>query len=289
MLQKSAGTIEFDRYRVAYRLYGEGHAQIVCLSGAKQTISAWKSFVRRFQSDYQVLVFDMPGQGRSEVLQGEAGLDLDEQIAVIAHMLERFPHSGPRHVVGGSWGSILAAVFAARYPTVFERVILGSFGTRANPVLETVIEDVRRLIDEGRAADIAPMMIERFGQYIPEPLKRQILKQFDTMSPAHFQALYEHSLLATRMEDLNRFVDLADIQAETLVLMGQFDTIMDVFDSRKAAGRIPRSRFQVVKNAGHFLHWENESILEIYAAFLASGLSEAGTSPELNMLPAGKQ
>ncbi len=285
-MQKTAGTIEFDRYRVAYRCYGQGAAQIICLSGAKQTISAWKSFVKHFQADHQVLVFDMPGQGRSEVLYGDAGLDLDEQIAVIAQLLDAFPHAGPRYLVGGSWGSILAAVYAARYPNACSKVILGSFGTRANPVLESVIEDVRGLIDAGRSRDIAPMMIERFGQYIPERLKQQILNQFDNMSAAHFQALYEHSLLATRMQDLNRFVDLADIQAETLVVMGQFDTIMDIFDSKKAAARIPRSRFQLVKNTGHFLHWENEAILEIYAEFLKHGLADETQQSSSRALPA---
>ncbi|MDX1453193.1 MAG: alpha/beta hydrolase [Oleiphilaceae bacterium] len=274
-MYKTAGQLEFDRYRVSYRCYGNGPAQIVCLSGAKQTISAWKSFVRRFQSDYQVLVFDMPGQGRSEILQGKPGLDLDEQIDVLHHMVQTFDFDGPRIIVGGSWGSILAATYAARYPQVFSKAALGSFGTKANPVLESVIEDVRRLIDEGRAKDIAPMMIERFGQYIPEHLKQQIIKQFDHMSEAHFQALYEHSLLATRMEDLHKHVDLTAIEAETLVLMGQYDTIMDLFDSRRAAEMIPRCRYQLVKKVGHFLHWEREELLELYADFFENGLSHA--------------
>lgn len=288
-MQKMAGHIEFDRYRVAYRCYGNRaddnvgkapRAQILCLSGAKQTISAWKSFVNRFRNDYQILVFDMPGQGRSEILSGNPGLDLDEQIAVIHHMLGEFPFSGERYICGGSWGSILAATYAARYPDMFQRAILGSFGTRANPVLQSVIEDVRTLIDAGRSADIAPMMIERFGQHIPDHFQKQILKQFAHMSEAHFKALYEHSLLATRLKDLHQHVDFSQIRAETLVIMGQLDTIMDLFDSRKAAGIIPRSRYQLVKNTGHFLHWEREEILDIYAEFLDCGLAGEGALAE---------
>ncbi len=274
-MKKTSGEIEFQRFRIPYRIYGDAPRTILCLSGAKQTMSAWKSFISYFLPDYRVIVFDMPGQGRSEILSGSPRVSLEEQVAVVNQIVEaaRLDQDAFTAIAGASWGAVLAAAYLDRYPEVFERALLGSFGTKPNMVLKSVIKQVQQLIEAGRAKDIAPMMLEQFGQYIPENLKRQILSQFDRMSDAQFRSFYEHSVHVTELEDLNHYVQLENIQAHTLVIMGQFDTIMDLFDTRKAAEMIPNGEYHLVKGAGHFLHWEKESILDVYRDFLERDMS----------------
>ncbi|MFT7185243.1 MAG: pimeloyl-ACP methyl ester carboxylesterase [Pseudohongiellaceae bacterium] len=268
-MEKVSGELHYDRFIVPYRKYGTAKKAIVCLSGAKQTMSAWRSFISYFHHEYSVVVFDMPGQGRAQIISGAAGVPLDEQVNVLHHIvLDAFDDSVvEKYVFGGSWGSIVAAAYAERHPDVFDRVILGSFGTKPNMVLSSIIDQVQVMIGEGCEKDIAPMMIEKFGQYIPEILKRQIIAQFDKMTEAQFQSFYEHSVFVTQMGDLKTLVNLKNIQAPTLVVMGQYDTIMDLFDTRKATKLIPNGEFLLIKGAGHFLHWEKEQILSVYAEF----------------------
>ena len=90
------------------------------------------------------------------------------------------------------------------------------------------------------------------------------MSQFEAMSEQHYQSLYEHAVFVTEMADLNDYVELSKITVPTLVIMGQFDTIMDLFDAKKAAAKIPQGQYRVVKGAGHFLHWEREDILDLY-------------------------
>ncbi len=275
-MHKASGVLEYSRFLIPYRVYGQQEKVIVCVSGAKQTMSAWRSFISYFSKDYRVVVFDMPGQGRSEILRGSAGVPLEEQVDVLHNLLAHLEiqNCSQRYLIGGSWGAIVSAVYAELYPDTFHRLILGSFGTKPNSVLSTIIDEVQLYIQEGRGAEIAPMMIERFGQYIPDTLKRQIISQFNNMSEQQFQSFYEHSVFVTKLGDLKEYMNLDLIKVPTLVVMGQFDTIMDLFDTKKATQLIPHGEFRLVKGVGHFLHWEQPDILPIYASFLAEDIVE---------------
>jgi len=268
-MEKVSGELSCDRFVVPYRKYGSANKVIVCISGAKQTMSAWRSFISYFHHEYSVVVFDMPGQGRAKIISGSAGVSLNEQIDVLNQIVLGVLDNTvvEKYVFGGSWGSIVAAAYAERHPDVFDKVILGSFGTKPNVVLSSIIEQVQMMIGEGCEKDIAPMMIDKFGQYIPEILKRQIISQFDKMTEAQFQSFYEHSVFVTQMGDLKELVNLKNIRVPTLVVMGQYDTIMDLFDTRKATQLIPNGEFLLIKGAGHFLHWEKEQILSVYEVF----------------------
>jgi pimeloyl-ACP methyl ester carboxylesterase len=74
-------------------------------------------------------------------------------------------------------------------------------------------------------------------------------------------------VFVSQLGDLKQHMNLKLITVPTLVVMGQFDTIMDLFDTRKATKLIPAGRFQLIKGVGHFLHWEQPDILPIYEAF----------------------
>lgn len=269
-MNKVAGRLDISRFEVPYRLYGNSENLIVCISGAKQTMSAWRSFVSRFQDEFSVLVFDLPGQGRSQIKHGGAGVSLEEQVDALNQLLVKLnAHSySSRFLVGGSWGSIVAASYLDRYPGLFDKAILGSFGTKANSVLKSIIDKVQVYIEQGKGAEIAPLMIEKFGQLIPDHLKRQIISQFNDMSEEQFSSFYEHSRSVNEMGDLKRYVKLEGISIPVLVVMGQFDTIMDLFDTRNATKLLAKGEFKLIKGVGHFLHWEKPELLELYSDYL---------------------
>ncbi|WP_197473019.1 alpha/beta fold hydrolase, partial [Oleiphilus sp. HI0123] len=114
-----------------------------------------------------------------------------------------------------------------------------------------------------------------FGQLIPEHLKRQIISQFNDMSEEQYASFYEHSRSVTQMGDLKQHIELSSIAIPVLVVMGQFDTIMDLFDTRKATKMLANGEFQLVKGVGHFLHWEKPELLETYAEFFERTAEES--------------
>ncbi|MFT5396834.1 MAG: pimeloyl-ACP methyl ester carboxylesterase [Gammaproteobacteria bacterium] len=263
------GELSLDRFLVPYRIYGEAEKTIVCISGAKQTMAAWRSFVSHFVADYSVVVFDLPGQGRGKILSGSPSIAFDEQIDVLHNIINETNRNGTVILAAASWGTIISVALAARHPELVDKMILGSFGAKPNKAVIEVIREGKELFDTNNTADIAPLMIEKFGQHIPDTHKKQILEQFRGMSREQFLSFYEHCEFVEQASDIEDFIDLGNITASTLILSGEFDAILDPSDIEKASSRIPDCEFKMIPGAGHFLHWEQADILHTYSEFLS--------------------
>jgi pimeloyl-ACP methyl ester carboxylesterase len=263
------GELVIGRFLVPYRIYGEAEQTIVCISGAKQTMAAWRSFVSHFVASYSIVVFDLPGQGRASILSGAPGITFEEQIDVLHSIIKATTPDRPATLVGASWGTIVSAALAARHPELIEKMILGSFGAKPSKEIVDVIRAGQSLFDGDKTEEIAPLMIEKFGQNISESHKQQMISQFKGMSREHFLSFYEHCKFVEQATDIEDFVTLGDIKAPTLILVGEFDAIIDISDIEEASTRIPNCKFIKVPGAGHFLHWEKPEILYSYSEFLA--------------------
>ena len=263
------GELKLGRFLVPYRIYGEASKTIVCISGAKQTMAAWRSFVSHFVSDYSVVLFDLPGQGRSKIVSGEPGISFEEQIDVLHSVIQATNRNGSVNLAAASWGTIISAALAARNPELVDKMILGSFGAKPSKAVLDVIKKGQSLFDDDQTEEIAPLMIERFGQYIPDTHKKQIIEQFRGMSREQFLSFYEHCEFVEQANDIEEFIQLSDIKASTLIVSGEYDAILDQDNIADASTRIPDCEWKMIPGAGHFLHWERPDILHTYSEFLA--------------------
>ncbi len=263
------GELELGRFLIPYRIYGEAEKTIVCISGAKQTMAAWRSFVRHFIHEYSVVVFDLPGQGRATILSGAAGITFDEQVDVLHNIVKETNRNGSVILAAASWGTIISAALAARHPELVDKMILGSFGAKPSKAVIEVIRAGQKLFNANKTDDIAPLMIEKFGQHIPDTHKKQMIEQFRGMSREQFLSFYEHCEFVEQASDIGDFVELDKITASTLIVSGEYDAILDPSDIKKASTRIPDCEFKMIPGAGHFLHWEQADILHTYSEFLA--------------------
>jgi len=263
------GEINEGRFLVPYRIYGSAKKTIICVSGAKQTMAAWRSFITHFISDYSVAVFDLPGQGRSSILSGPHGVTFDEQIEVLDKIVNKTNNNMPVHLAAASWGTIISAAYAARHPDSVDKMILGSFGAKPNQNVLDLIKEGQKLFNNNQRSKVAPLMIKMFGQYIPDFYKNNIIEQFRTMSWEQCMSFYEHCEFVKKSQDIEDYIDLKNIKAPTLIVSGEYDEILDQKDVAVASSRIPDCELKTVLGAGHFLHWEREDILHTYSEFLA--------------------
>ena len=267
-LNRTKGQIHQGRFIVPYRVYGDGDTAIVCVSGAQQTMAAWRPFITRFSKTYAVVVFDLPGLGGAKILDGEPFVDLDEQVEILHRVVEEGAGERRRIVCGASWGTMVACAYAARYADQVERMILGSFGVRPNSSLRDVIREGQRLHDIGETYRAAHLILQRFGQKVNGAYRKGIIRQFKEMTPEQAMTLYHHCSFVSSCERVEDFIDLEAVRATTLIINGAEDTIIDPEDALIAGDLIPDCRSMIIENSGHFLHFERPDIMEIYEAFI---------------------
>ena len=276
-MRTGKGIIEHGRFRVPYRAYGDSPDMLLCVSGILQTMAVWRAVTRRFADRYTVLVFDMPGVGRSEILSGGAHVTVEEQLEVVHALIRHAAPRGELALAGSSWGTAIAAGYAAGNPDAVQRLILSSFGMKPNAQMQQIVEHAQELYATRNYAAGADLIIEMFGQQLGPTYKRQIALQFANLSDANADAFYEHCRNILKLGDLDAVVDLTRIRARTLIVNGAEDRIIDLDDMWVAERLIPDCECLLIDGVGHFLHFERPEILSYYEDFLHSPPAAAGS------------
>jgi len=261
------GIIEYGRFVIPYRIYNNNGPHIICLNGVQQSMAMWHTFVLRYASHYRLVLFDFPGQGKGRVVSGPIFVTLDEQVEILREVIKTTGINRNVIICSASWGGIVAMAFASRYHNDVRQLCLASLGTKAN---DTMVETIKKgfQIDPQNRQKMADILIESFGQNLPDNIKNKIVNQFQTMSQENLQAFYEHGLFVVSTKKLGDLINLSNIKAKTVLIYGENDTIIDLDDVKFLSSQIPHCEVKIVKNAGHFLHMEQEDTFNIYEDIL---------------------
>ena len=262
------GVLNTGRFEVPYRKYGNKDHLLMCVSGALQTMAIWRTVVNRFAGAFTVVIFDMPGIGRSEIKSGSAHVTVQEQLETLHALIEETHSGGELTLAGSSWGTAIAAAYAALRPDAVQHLVLSSFGMKPNAVMENIVQRALALYHQGDYAKGADLILEMFGSQIGEAYKRQIIAQFEHLNAAHAEAFYEHCANILKLGRLDEIIDLTRIKARTLIMNGAKDTIIDLEDMYVAERLIPNCETRLVDDVGHFLHFERPELLDVYAEFM---------------------
>ena len=267
-MKTAKGVLEAGRFRIPYRRYGDHPDVLLCVSGILQTMAVWRAVARRFSPHFSVIIFDMPGVGRSEILHGSAHVTVEEQLAVVHALLGHAAPRGDVTLAGSSWGTAIAAGYASLQPDAVQQLVLSSFGMKPNREMESIVAHAQELYESRNYAAGADLIIRMFGQQIGESYKRQIESQFANLSDENADAFYEHCRNILTLGRLEDTIDLTRIKARTLIVNGSEDRIIDLDDMWKAEQLIPDCECLLVDGVGHFLHFERPEILEDYEDFM---------------------
>ncbi len=268
-MKRTKGEITVGRFLIPYRLYGEGSRFLVCVNGAQQTMAAWRPVVNYFSKDYRVVLFDFPGQGRGQIISGSAVVGLDEQVEVLHQVLAAQNAPEKSIVAGASWGGVVVAAFASRFPHLVDKIVLASFGIRVNEQLVQAIREGQQLNGTATGEQVAGVIIKYFGQHLNEAFKKKMYDQFKNIKKEHLENFHAHGQLLEATKHINEVVDLRSIKAQTLIINGEMDNVMDLEDVTLAAAQIANCLVKIVPGVGHFLHNESDDVLRIYRDFLS--------------------
>jgi len=257
------------RFLIPYRIYENKGPQFICVNGVQQSMAMWQSLVARFSNNYRIVLFDFPNQGKAKILTGASDVSLDEQIEILAAVIDKTSINQDATVCAASWGGVIAIAFAEQYPDRVKRLILASLGTKPNKKMIETIKEGSSLNMKNRD-QMAHILIKSFGETLPQRIKQNIVNQFRAMKEENVQSFYEHGLFVISSKNLSDIVNLQAIKARTILLNGENDTIIDLDDVKFLASQIPDCDLKIIKGVGHFLHMENEKVLDIYEEILSS-------------------
>ena len=261
--------VELGRFLIPYRVYGHGGEILVCINGIQQSMAIWGEFVQRFSHNFTILLFDFPHQGKGRVAKGPSDVSLSEQVEILNNLIKAAGIKNKLTLISASWGGVVAASYAITHPQHIKRLILAGLGTRPNKkMVETITRGTKLPMQNRR--EIAETLISGFGQDLPLNVKAAIVSQFERMDPAALESFYRHGEFVLSAGPLSDVIDLKSINCKTILLRGENDTIIDSDDLDFLASEIPGAQVRTIKGAGHFLHLENDKLMDTYADILSS-------------------
>jgi 3-oxoadipate enol-lactonase len=224
-----------------------GQTPVVLLHVVGMDLTLWDHQVEALHHTYDVVALDLPGHGLSAELSGE--VSFSNFAAGVAQLIEGLG-AGPVHVVGISFGSMVAQTVALEYPALVRSLSLigaaGTFDEAGRAALRARANFVRT---EGIPA-VAPLSLARwftptFSQRRPDVLDRVAKILYRQQAPYH-AALWD--TIAT----LDTLPHLRTLVLPALVIVGAKDTSTPLAAAQALAEALATSDLHVVPHSAHF-------------------------------------
>ncbi|ABG95773.1 hydrolase [Rhodococcus jostii RHA1] len=213
------------------------------------------SFAPQFDvlsSSLRLLAWDAPGYGRSE--DPGRPFDLDDYADAAADVIRDRCGDAGAHVLGMSWGGVIATRLAMRHPGLVRSLLLGSstVGSGADDAAAArMLARAATLEQEGAEAFAA----ERAPRLLSGTAADDVTAKATAIMASSIR-LPGYGYAAESMAATDHTADLPKIDIPTLVLGGDEDRVTGVPASQVLAGGIPGAVFVTIRGAGHLANQE---------------------------------
>ena len=242
---------EVNGHSIAYRYAGEG-PPLVLLHGFLCDSRCWRTQLEGLSDSFRVIAWDAPGAGASS--DPPDPFTITDWAQCLAQFLDIVGIESA-HVLGLSWGGVLAQEFYRLYPARVQGLILsdtyaGWRGSLPEPASEKRLE--RCFLESSLPPEefVALWVPEFFTEGASPDLIKEMSEVVSGFHPVGFR-LMAKSLHATDTTDL-----LPDIGVPTLVLWGDDDRRSPMNIAQQLRDAIPDAELAVIANAGHVSNME---------------------------------
>jgi pimeloyl-ACP methyl ester carboxylesterase len=246
---------ECGEVRIYYEVHGQGPT-LMLISGLSGGTWSWYGQMPAFERDYQTIVFDNRGAGRSSMPPGPYRV---EQLAADALCLLDQLQVDKAYVMGLSMGGMIAQELALLASGRIRALLLGCthFGgsERIPPTPDVLI----RFLDNGGLTqeqiidkNLPFFFSRRFRTTCPDDI--EVYRQEQLSAPFQPEHALAAQLDAIRAFDACRRV--RNITVPTLVVAGTEDVLVPPENGRLLVDRIPGAELVEISGAGHALHVE---------------------------------
>jgi pimeloyl-ACP methyl ester carboxylesterase len=253
--------------QVYYEVSGAGHPLLLLHAGIADS-RMWDEQFHVFAKHFQVIRYDLRGYGRTIVQPGRFAYHEDVNGLLTFLGVER------AHLAGISFGSRIALDFALAYPEKATALVLGAPSVSGN----TPMEDVKKFVAEEEAAlergDLVGAAELNVRMWVDGPHRAP-----DQVAPAvrdRVREMQYHAFTLPVPDDVAveplappALARLAEVQAPTLIVIGDQDVAYVQATAGRLAAEIPGAEKVVLPGVAHMVSMERpEEFNRIVLEFL---------------------
>lgn len=291
LLTSAPRVLQLGDWCLHYQAYAnrsnDRRAPVLLLGGAFQSFRSFASEVDELLGEHPVILLDLPSQGGNLQLVPELSLEqLADLIAAFADELQ-LP---PLLPIGLSYGSALAALFAARHPRHCARLLLAGITAFGRPGARLLLQEGLALLAEGDNQGFAhgaltgllnPLRLQQTG--VGAVFRKALLRQIQRLSPADVERYRQNS---QRLLDFQGFHQHP--ACPTLVLAGEYDHFTQPWEHAQFAADCASASCALIHNADHLAQFEQRAACAgLYSPFLR-GEALPQRSPGSSLLARGQ-
>lgn len=229
---------------------GDSGPLLLCLHGIGSSSAAFAPQLTTMNAGFRVVAWDAPGYAKSADPQDP--LTMDDYADAAADVIRA--RGGRAHVLGVSWGGVIALRLAVRHPDLVQSLMVldSTPGSGTDPDkaagMRARADELARLGPDAFAAARAPCLVSADA---PVELVERVTA---TMAASVRLPGYAYAAEAMAATDLRG--ELHRITAPTLVLCGDKDRVTGPHSSQVLAGGLHKTAYVIVKDAGHLANQE---------------------------------
>ena len=239
---------------IAYQCVGSGPA-LVLLHGFSLDSRSWRPQIEGLSDRFTVIAWDAPGTGQSQDPPPTFGIgDWAEALAGVLDAAG----AQRAHVVGLSWGGLLAQEFYRRHPPrVMSLVVAGTYagwkGSLPAPQPEQRLEGCIKDSSLPPAQFVQKYLPGMLGDAPSDQVRNELGDIMADFHPAGFR------LMAAALAHADTRELLPTIRVPTLLIWGDADKRSALSVGQAIHDAIPGARLAVIPGAGHLSNLERPS------------------------------
>jgi len=254
-----------------YKISGEGKGlPIVLLHGGPGMSSFYLKPFEELSNDRQVIRYDQLGAGKSDFVT-------DTVLFTIKHFVDEldslrsYLRLEKWHVLGLSWGTILAIEYYHAFPDRVASLVFGgacfnipAYEQHAKMLLTTLPDSLQKIIEmsekEGKFDNPGYLaaMNQFYSQYlVRKPVQEDMDSTLNTINPniyVYMQGPSEFTITGT-LKYYNSAPLLPQITVPTLFTVGEFDEVGPEI-VKGFSEKVPGSQYVVFPGAAHITQWD---------------------------------
>lgn len=228
--------------------FGEGKSTLVLVHGWGANSGVWQLLLPQLVPDFTVIVFDLPGHGKS------APLD-DYQLASVANSIQQqLPPTC--HLLGWSLGGLIAQYLVLHWPQQFSSLTL----VASSPCFikkpdwpfameQQTLQDFAAILQQDPAQTLQRFLaLQVMGSEDRANTLRQLKSSIDAAGYADQRSLAQALRI---LIDTDLRPQLAQIQMPVLLQYGRCDMIVPVGLVEILQQQLPQAQSRVYTHAGH--------------------------------------